>query len=287
MPETYVWYNNAMKLPKKILSFLAFFIFGFSFFAFSNEKWFSLRSPSQETFLSSEVRLSKFAIISDIHSDYKNLERALLLVEENKNDFLIITGDLTTLGKKEELEEVKKILDKSGLRYFVIPGNHDLWAGEQLKVDIYGEVFDYSYKSLKEDGIKYILINNGSDYGIDEKQEKWLESEVEECPQVYCLVFMHIPLNHPKSIYIMGEENPEVASQAANLIKLLSENKIKEVFAGHLHSSSSYILENLATNIVGAITSNRNFESPKYLEVTLEKRGEEIILGKKEVFLSP
>jgi len=276
-----------VKIFKKILPFVAFFILGLSLVVFSNEKGFFFKeSPSQVTPKNPES-LHKFAIISDIHSDYKNLERALLLVEENKNDFLIITGDLTTLGKKEELEEVKKILDKSGLRYFVIPGNHDLWAGEQLKVDIYGEVFDYSYKSLKEDGIKYILINNGSDYGIDEKQEKWLESEVEECPQVYCLVFMHIPLNHPKSIYIMGEENPEVASQAANLIKLLSENKIKEVFAGHLHSSSSYILENLATNIVGAITSNRNFESPKYLEVTLEKRGEEIILGKKEVFLSP
>lgn len=276
-----------MKFVKRTLLYLALFLGFFSIFFFNEKGSVLKKSSSEKTQDEYQSLLLKFAVISDIHSDYKNLEKALLLIRENNNDFLIITGDLTTLGKKEELEEVKKILDKSDLRYYAIPGNHDLWASERSEIDMFGEVFNNNYKSFKEDGIKYILINNGSDYGMNEKQEQWLEDEVEECSQIYCLVFLHIPLNHPKSIYIMGEDNPEVASQAARLVKLLSEKGVREVFAGHLHASSFYTINGLTTNVIGAITGVRNFESPKYLEITVEKKGEEILLNKKEIFLYP
>jgi predicted MPP superfamily phosphohydrolase len=257
---------------------IALLVFGISFFALN-------KSPSKESSQSLETRLVKFAIISDIHSHLDNLQRALLLIKEGENDFFIVTGDLTSLGKEEELKEVKKLLDKSSLRYYAIPGNHDLWVGEKLKTDIYGQVFGPDYQSFKEGEIKFILMNNGSYQGMDKKQEEWVSGEVSECLSFYCLVFMHIPLNHPKSIYVMGEENSMVASQAARLVKLLTENKVKEAFAGHLHASSFYTYNGLTTSVVGAITGVRNFESPKYLEVTVLKKGGEIILEKKEIFL--
>lgn len=231
----------------------------------------------------------KFAVMADVHSDWENFRQAL---EKAKRDvgfegFVVVVGDLTTIGKKSELLEAKKILDESGLKYYVIPGNHDIWYDRRLNKDFFSEVFGKTYGSFKKDNFKYILINNG-DYknGLEglrgaEGQRKWLEEEAEECLRITCLIFMHMPLNHPNSAYVMGQDNPAVATQAAQLVKLLVKNKAALVFAGHLHFSSSYELEGLETTIVGAITSERNFQSPKFLEVSVS--GDTIL--KKEIFL--
>jgi len=249
---------------------------------------------------------SRFAVMSDVHSDWENFQKAL---EKAKTDmeigpsfvppvggttagkgFVIITGDLTTIGTKNELLEAKKILEESGLRYYVIPGNHDVWWGRKYKRDVWEEVFGESFESFREDGAKFILINNGDAVGginqfkVDEEETQmdWLKKETEECLKVYCLVFMHIPLNHPNSLHVMGEESPLVASEAAELINLLVKNQVKEVFAGHLHFSSSYELDGLKTTIVGAVTRDRNLQSPKFLEVWEENGNSR----KEDVFLS-
>lgn len=232
----------------------------------------------------------KFVVMSDIHSDWGNLRKALEKAKKGfggGGGFVIITGDLTTLGKKSELVEAKKILDESGLKYYVVPGNHDIWWGRKYKKNIWKEVFGESFLSFKEDGVKFILINNGDGEGgfggyEGSGQKEWLIKEAEECLKIYCLVFMHMPLNHPTSLHVMGEENSEVASEAGKLIKLFVQNQVKEVFAGHLHYSSSYELGGLKTSITGAITSERNFQSPKYLEVKIK----DLTMEKKDVFLT-
>jgi len=236
-----------------------------------------------------EERPLKFAVMADIHSDIENLQRALLKAKEDRVDFVILAGDLTPLGKKEELLEVKNILDKSGLKYFVIPGNHDLWASQKFKTNIFQEVFGQDFQSFKiaefqngREEIKFILINNGGDGGIETGERVWLNKELLECPAITCLVFMHMPLNHPTSLHIMGENNPEIASAAGEWVKLLVASQVKEVFSGHLHFSSSYEIDGLKTTVVGAITAERNFQSPKFLEVW-EEEGK---LAKKEIFVA-
>ena len=223
----------------------------------------------------------KFAVMSDIHLDTENLEKALVLAKVDKVDFVIVTGDMTSLGKKEELKKVKKVLDNSGLEYYVVPGNHDLWASRQFKTDIYSEVFRKDYQSFWQNKVKFILINNGSYFGLGEEQKNWLKEEVKECQYFACLVFAHIPLNHPISLHVMGEDNPKVASEAGEIIRTLVDNKIEQIFVGHVHYSAEYELQGLKTVVVGAITGNRNVQSPKFLEVWEE--GNE--WNKKEIFL--
>jgi len=213
--------------------------------------------------------------------DYDNLKKALQKTKDSQVNFIIITGDLTSLGEKENLIKVKKILDESEIEYYAVPGNHDIWWGRKFKQDIWGEVFGKSYQSFKKSNQKFILINNADgENGLDgtygtkkEVQQNWLKDELKECLFVDCLVFMHIPINHPSSIYVMGQDNSLVASQAAELKKLFIENKVKQVFAGHLHFSSAYEFEGLKTTIIGAITSERNFQSPKFLQVEIKKDG--------------
>lgn len=237
----------------------------------------------------------KFAVMGDIHSDWENFRKALGKAKTDMGigdfggvgGFVVITGDLTTLGKKSELLEAKKILDESGLKYYVIPGNHDLWWGSKYKKDVWREVFGESYQSFKIEETKFILVNNGGIEGVEGyggkkgNQAVWLKKETEECPKIYCLVFLHMPLNHPTSLHVMGEGNTSVAGEAGRIREMLVRKGVKEIFAGHLHFSSSYELDGLKTTIVGAVVSERNFQSPKFLEI--EMWDEE--LRKKEVFV--
>lgn len=270
-----------MKLFKKLLVIFLIVVAGLAI------KNGSLR---QEEIRISEEKPIKFAIMSDIHSDWKNFKEALEKAKEGfggNGGFVIVTGDLTTLGLKSELIEAKKILDESGLKYFVVPGNHDVWWGRKYKKDVWKEIFGKSFQSFLDDGVKFILINNGDGEGGLEGfggvgQKKWLEEEAEECLRIYCLVFMHMPLNHPNSLHIMGEDNTKIASEAGQIKELFVKDQIREIFAGHLHFSSSYELEGLKTTVVGAVTSDRNTQSPKFMTVEV-KDGE---LVQNDVFLS-
>ena len=231
----------------------------------------------------------KFAVMADIHLDTENLKMGVEKAKKDQVEFIIITGDLTSLGKRDELLKIKKVLDDGGIKYYVVPGNHDLWASQQFKANIFREVFGKDFQSFKEDGTKFILVNDGGYGGIrgvrgseGEGQGEWLEKELEECLQITCLVFMHIPLNHPNSLHVMGEENEKVTEEAKRWVKLFVQEKVKEVFAGHLHYSSSYELDGLRTTVVGAISKDRNLQSPKFLEVLEEA----VELEPKEVFVA-
>ena len=225
-----------------------------------------------------------FAVISDIHSDINSLQATVDKARTDGVQFIIATGDLTMLGKIEELKKVKTALDKTSIPYYVIPGNHDLWSVKGGSKP-YREVFGADYMSFSKDGVKFILINNGDGVvGIDEKQSRWLREELASCPKIYCLVFAHMPLNHSFLAHIMGEDSTKVASQAANLVKELVDNKVQELFAGHIHFLSSYELDGLLTNTVGAVYTDKGTVDSRFLEVKVNIP--DITLSKKEIWLT-
>lgn len=231
----------------------------------------------------------RFAVFSDIHSDLPNLQKALDKAREDKVEFIIITGDLTMVGKTQELRKVREAFDKSGLTFYAVPGNHDLWSVNQ-KGHPFREVFGADFQSFKKGQIKFILVNNGDGIrGVEGinfsgmNQGEWLREEIAECVRIYCLVFTHMPLNHSLLKHVMGENGPSVASQAARLVRQFTNYQVKELFAGHVHFTSSYELDGLKTTTVGPIFSNKGTQTPRFLEVTISQP--EIKLEKKEVWL--
>lgn len=224
-------------------------------------------------------KAQKFAVMSDLHSDIDNLQEALVLAQKEGAEFVILAGDLTTLGKKDELIKIKNILIAGGLPYYVLVGNHDYWFGRQTKADIFGEILGPDYQSFPQDKLKFILFSNS--YGLSAQEMIWLKGELADCLRIDCLVVTHEPLNHAESAHVMGENDPQVASQAGELVDLLVKNKVKGLFAGHLHFGSQYELGGLKTTIVGSLADERNWQTPRFLLVT--QRGEE--LTQKEIIL--
>ena len=216
------------------------------------------------------VKEVKFGVMADVHMDWNNLKKAIDLAQSRGERRIIIAGDLTSVGSKKELVAAKKVLDESGMPYFVVPGNHDRYTGDRTKEDIFGEVFEKSYQSLKEGSLKLILVDNGGKAGLGGVQTEWLKKEVEECRVWVCVAVMHMPLENNFSEHVMGEGSTAVTLEAALLIKMLKEAGVKEIVAGHLHYASTYEIGGVRTILVGAVAEARNTQTPRFTELTMQ-----------------
>ena len=200
---------------------------------------------------------TKFAVVSDTHNCSSCLENIIKKAKNDGMQIIISAGDLTRDGTKSELEAAKKVFDNSEMRYAVTPGNHDGYKG------LFYNVFtEQGFQSFKINGNKFILIDDSNyrslNYGSKAADQKnWIVSELAECKTITCIVVMHRPINNPTSDHIMGEDNSNSAAEAKWLLKLLVDNKIKEIESGHIHHFETYTKGGIKTNLVGAGEYNR------------------------------
>lgn len=227
--------------------------------------------------------LFKFLALADSHNDNINLKKAITYAKEKYPDlaFIIGLGDYTDVGTIDELKKAKVELDSSGLRYFVVPGDHDFWDSRNRGLppnSNFREVFGPSYQSFTFEDFRLILLNNSDNYlGMDEEQLRWLQIELEkgqESKGIY--VFLHEPLYHPSSDHFMGRVTGELKQQAKSLIYQLKEAGVKKVFSGDIHYFSEYEEgeTKLSMVTIGAVTTERNPQTPRFAVVWVFENGE-------------
>lgn len=217
----------------------------------------------------------RFLIIGDSHSDTKYLTKALEQAKLTYPDlsFILGVGDYSEVGTVGELENAKAALDSSGLRYFLVPGDHDLWDARNQKLDPvsnFNQVFGPQYQSFSNSGFHFILIFNSDNYsGLSENQFKWLNSEltkatVEKTKGFF--IFLHEPLYHPSSDHIMGRIEGKLKEQAKGLILTFKNAGVRAVVAGDTHYFSQYSEPEtgIFMTTIGALTSERNVQTPRY-----------------------
>lgn len=234
---------------------------------------FKVSPPTAEP-QTSDKSVFKFLILSDSHSDNENLRKAITLAKQRYPDiqFIIGLGDYTEVGTLDELRSAKMELDLSGLRYFLLVGDHDLWDARDKQTDPainFKQVFGPVYQSFTFKTYKFILLNNSDNYlGIDEQQLKWLEEEFQKARQekLEILVFAHEPLYHPSSDHVMGRVEKDLKQQAERIIFKFKDYSVKKIFAGDIHYFSEYNepKTNLAMATIGAVTIERNPQAPRF-----------------------
>ena len=206
------------------------------------------------------------AIFADSHSDNINLLKAVSKTKEMSIDTIFHLGDHTDLGVIDKLEEVKGILDQSGLKYYTIPGDRDLW--QSVGIDNYKQVFGDNFHSITLKGMKFIMLDNSANYTtVDSKLMLWFSKEVEDAD----FVLLSQPLYHPTFNKVMGVVDGEVIAkvkeQAQEILNLIRQSKVKAIISGDQHSASiNPDIQNptLSHIVVGAITSDRNLQSPRF-----------------------
>ncbi len=208
-----------------------------------------------------KVETLKFAVMADIHNDTESLAKALVHARANGDEMVLVAGDLTIDGTKAEEEKIKTTLEDGGIEYFVVPGNHDTYKNVWL--------WQEKFQSVRKGGLKFLLIDNSNWRGLGDGQKRWLGDELPECKIIRCVAVMHMPLLNNFSKHVMGEYSKTTAMEAVWLKNILLENKVTTGYSGHLHYSSSYTVDGWETVLVGAISKERNTQTPRYSEVTV------------------
>lgn len=224
----------------------------------------------------------KFAVMADSHKDLVFLEKALKQARESGVKFAVVMGDLSDIGTIEELTATKQVLDDSGLTYYGAAGDHDLWDSRDKESDSpknFTEVFGKTYQSFSYQNARFILIYNSDNYaGVDSLQLNWIENELsraaQEAPK-QIFVFAPTPLYHPSSDHVMGKVTPKLTEQAEHLITTFKKAGVDLIFSADTHFYSRYTepKNDMDMLTVGAVTSERNAQAPRFATVEILEDG--------------
>lgn len=226
----------------------------------------------------------RFLVVADSHNDNTNLGKAIDQARAIYPDlsFIIGLGDYTEIGTVEDLKKAKEEFDRFGLRYFLIPGDHDLWDCRNRVLpptDCFKQVFGPNYQTFIFEGFKFLLLDNSDAYtGFDSGQLRWIADELERGKQEGLkgiFVFLHTPLYHPSSDHVMGRVEKSLKLQADGLIFQLKAGGVNRVFAGDTHyfSETSEPKTKMPMVTTGAVAIDRNPQAPRFAVVSVFEDG--------------
>lgn len=230
----------------------------------------------------------RFLLVADSHTDNSDLGKAISQAKQKYPDlkFIIGLGDYTDVGTIAELKNAKAVFDSSSLRYFLIPGDHDLWDCRNrglAPVSCFKQVFGPDYQAFAFNNFEFLLLDNSDDYsGLGDVQQKWVEGEFEkakaEAPKGI-FVFLHEPLYHPSSDHTMGKTEKGLKQQARDLMFQFKNAGVKKVFAGDIHFFSEYSepVTGLQMATIGAVTIDRNPQAPRFAIVSVFEDGKTLV----------
>lgn len=155
-------------------------------------------------------------------------------------DLVVITGDLTDHGTAEEYAELKRLLAKLDLPFYLVIGNHDDRATLKAELD---------YPHLKDVGafvqyvvddypVRLVAVDSTSDDHhrgeFCDSRLAWLEERLGEAPEKPTIVALHHP-PFDTGIVTMDATGP---GWAGGLIEVLERYpNVVRVICGHVHRS--------------------------------------------------
>ncbi len=246
----------------------------------------------------------KFCQISDIHisteGDFpffvdvrKNFQMALKKVNNLKPDFLTITGDICRTETDIEIcKWVKKELKKSGLKYHIISGNHDLSKDIATVFNLHSK-FQNNELYYKKDYKNLSLIFLDSSVGsMSETQIKWFEEQLEYSfsKKLKPLIFMHHPPIKTGDLF-MDKTSPFKSSKEFK--KVLSKFDYKfDIFCGHYHNDKIINTKNMVIHQAPSLFFQIEGDIPEFNKKTdtvgfkVYEIDSEILIERTELFFS-
>ena len=218
--------------------------------------------------------LVRFAVLSDTHSDSENTKKALEQAKSLGVEYIVHTGDWTTVGTVRELNEQKRIFDQEGIKYYGIMGDHDRWQSGDKNFE---QVLGKSFESYDRDGIHNVLLDASDiENGLYKEELDWLEADLRIAGDKPILIFMHLPIYHPTSDRTISNKagsDAERDSASERFLSLLKGKNILGIFSGDHHLSSNYTEPTTGVRIFisGAVTRERNLQKPRFSLVEVYK----------------
>jgi 3',5'-cyclic AMP phosphodiesterase CpdA len=197
--------------------------------------------------------------LSDLHCGQQfflpqHLERAIAEVNEMEPDVVVISGDLTSNGFKDEYVLAREYLNRVECEAMVvIPGNHDSRnVGYVHFEDLFGE-----RNSVLTVGGATIVAVDSSEPDLDNGQVgrgryHMIEEAFAGAPDLRVFVLHHHLLPVPGT----GRER-NIVNDAGDTLEALQRSEVDLVLAGHKHVPYAWRLEDLFVVNAGTVSSSR------------------------------
>jgi 3',5'-cyclic-AMP phosphodiesterase len=197
--------------------------------------------------------------LSDLHCGQQfflpdHLERAIAETNELGPDVVVISGDLTSHGFKDEYALAREYLNTIECKAMVvIPGNHDSRnVGYVHFEELFGE-----RNSVLRVGQTQIVAVDSSEPDLDNGQigrgrYKWIEEQFAQEAALRVFVLHHHLLPVPGT----GRER-NIVNDAGDTLETLQRANVDLVLSGHKHVPYAWRLENLFVVNAGTVSSSR------------------------------
>ncbi|HEY5824065.1 MAG TPA: metallophosphoesterase, partial [Cyclobacteriaceae bacterium] len=123
---------------------------------------------------------------------YDEVSDLVKSANEHKADFMIVNGDISDFGLKDEFVWINKIMTNLNKPYIGVIGNHDLSGnGSEVYTKMYGAL----NQSFIVNRVKFILINtNSREYNFNGHVPDipWLEEQLQGNDFDHAIVVSHI-----------------------------------------------------------------------------------------------
>lgn len=195
--------------------------------------------------------------------------RVLQTIQKQNPDFLIITGDLVNFLNAPSVAVLRDEIQRSGLKVFWAPGNHDRILLTNLKMQNNfrdsNQIFYDKWQNCEKDwavlggplsasfsmkGIWFIFLDDSAGY-FEEAEIAKASNLLEQNPGHRAFLFFHKPLQMPHetraaekqlgpyygSFMIPGKIDIAPPSPIFPFLERY-KNRIEGIFAGHIHAFS-------------------------------------------------
>jgi 3',5'-cyclic-AMP phosphodiesterase len=197
--------------------------------------------------------------LSDLHCGQQfflpqHLERAIAEVNEMEPNVVVISGDLTSHGFKDEYVLAREYLNRVECdAMVVIPGNHD---SRNVGYVHFEELFG-ARNSVLSVGDATIVAVDSSEPDLDNGQigrgrYRWIEEQFAAEAGLRVFVLHHHLLPVPGT----GRER-NIVNDAGDTLECLQRAGVDLVLAGHKHVPYAWRLEDLFVVNAGTVSSSR------------------------------
>jgi len=200
---------------------------------------------------------TRIAFLSDTHVNLRTnepglaynrrLDQAITQVNAAKVDLVLIAGDLTDGGTRQQMELFKRKVKAFKPPVLFVPGNHDVGivGNGSVKTSItpdrvrlYAKTLGPNWFVPETAGVRVIGINSclfGSGFKEEADQWKFLEQELAKPRGKPTLLLEHYPL------FVKSGDEPRVSTwnvppePRKRLLALVQRSDVRAVLSGHLH----------------------------------------------------
>ena len=218
------------------------------------------------------------AQLSDIHVKDGRYEQELLdtavdEVNADQPDLVVIAGDLTANGYREQFEHARERLDRIECPQVVfVPGNHDSKSVGYLHFeDFFGERA-HAHELTTGDGLVKVVCADSTKPDIDEGElgrelYGWLLDEFASADYDVRIFVMH---HHLVAIPGTGRDRNQVWD-AGDVLEVLRAAKVDIVLGGHRHVPHTWPIGGLFLVHSGTASTRRvrGYARPSYNMVSL------------------